>query len=233
MGRTAVVCVCVFAAMGCKGVSSNPAYMASEAYQQRPKASASLFASDAAEVDVEAIGKLLDTKVVIPTPARMMVIRLDQPRHPQWESGKLALKDHGVQAAFIGELRKCKRLMDVAYLPPLLSPDTRTIPHFRQAAARCQADLILVYRAQSRIRTRDRILARDQAKALCTVEALLVDTRTGIVLFTSMSVQEHIAKKSDDDFDFSETSDRAQTEAVGQSLAEIGSDLAAFMDVVP
>ncbi|MBI5095628.1 MAG: hypothetical protein HZB26_24735 [Candidatus Hydrogenedentes bacterium] len=78
-----------------------------------------------------------------------------------------------------------------------------------------------------------RTLKSDQAKAYCSVEAVLLDVRTGIVPFTSAAVAEFLAQKDKDSFTFSEAVDAAEQEAAGKALLEVAGDLTKFLNALP
>jgi hypothetical protein len=103
------------------------------------------------------------------------------------------------------------------------------VGYLREAAARYQADLLLVYRTDCQTFERARIFAADAVKATCVVEAVLIDTRTGIVPFTSTVSRDFEAKKTKTDTNFRETVRRVELEAVGTGLAELGGRVAAFL----
>ena len=57
----------------------------------------------------------------------------------------------------------------------------------------------------------------------------MIDTRTGIVPFTSNVNRDFEAKKVKTDTNFRETVRRVELEAVGAGLAELGGQVAAFL----
>ena len=130
-------------------------------------------------------------------------------------------------------MQTAERIVDASVLPALLVPERRTIPHLREAAARYQADLLLLYRSSSILYGKEKLLAADQAKATCRLEAVLLDVRTGIVPFTSMVVETCTAKQVRDDLTFDETMRKAELEALGEALNAVADDLVAFLSSMP
>ena len=55
----------------------------------------------------------------------------------------------------------------------------------REAAARYQADLLLLFRSSCRTFERYRLFEQDQARAFCAVESVMLDVRTGLVPFVA------------------------------------------------
>lgn len=108
-------------------------------------------------------------------------------------------------------------------------PRDRAVGHLREAAARYQADLLLVYRTDCRSFERYRFLAGSEVKAVCVVETVLIDTRTGIVPFTAAVRHEFEARKSHDDNNFAETVRRAEVAAIEQGLDTTAGRVMAFL----
>jgi len=106
---------------------------------------------------------------------------------------------------FLERLKSSKRLTEAMQLPLLLVPEKRTVPYLREAAARFQADLLLVYDTHVRTFSKYRTLGKDEVKALCSVEAVLLDVRRGIVPFTASATEGISAKRTAEDLNFSET----------------------------
>ena len=62
------------------------------------------------------------------------------------------------------------------------------------------------------------------------VEALLLDTRTGIVPFTTTAREEYTTTKGKDDLSIDETYKKAELTALRKALDAIGDDVAAFLE---
>jgi hypothetical protein len=108
-------------------------------------------------------------------------------------------------------------------------PPQATIPTLREAAVRLQADLLLVFRLTSDIYYQPRLFARDQIRAYCTCEAVLLDVRTGLVPFTAITTRDRLEKKAKQDLDINETMRRAETAAVLDSLRTASDKLTDFL----
>lgn len=227
--------VAVLAAGCAKGLEKTTGlpYMASAEYQSRAKASESLFGTDEAVLRGANIEQILSSRVVIPQKARLAIMQFGEARPWRWWSEDFAKLDEDLETGIVTRLQNSKRLADVSLLPSMMVPEKQSIPYLREAAARYQADLLLVYRSRSRTFDKSRFLKPDQVKARCVVEAILLDTRTGIVPFSSMSSQEYIATKSKEDYGFSETTAKAELKAISMGLEKIGEDLEKFLEAVP
>jgi hypothetical protein len=141
--------------------------------------------------------------------------------------------DQDVKKGLLDTLRSCPRLSDASMLPSLIMPGRQNVPNLRLAAARYQADLLLVYRVESRVYDKQRFLKPDKVKARCVVEAIVLDVRTGLIPFAAAAAQEYEAEASKEDFGPEETSAKAEMKAVAVALSEIGSDIVKFLDKTP
>lgn len=115
-------------------------------------------------------------------------------------------------------------------LPLLMVPPDATISHLREAAARNQANLLFIYKDWGSTFTKYRFAAKDEVKAYSTVEAVLLDVRTGIVPFSTLVNQEHTLRKSSDDFGSYETRIRAEAEAYRLALMKAVAELKTFLE---
>ena len=115
----------------------------------------------------------------------------------------------------------------------MLMPAKTSVPYLREAAARYQADLIVVYQVFSRGYQRQQFLRARETRAYCVVEAVLIDTRTGLVPFATSATESYYASKEKDDLSFNETIQRAQMTATGKALDRIGDELVEFLNEAP
>jgi len=190
----------------------------------------SLFKEDQAVMPNEELQKVLNSKVDFPSRAKLIVVRFGRlPRWWGWSEDFVRVNEE-IDSDFLGKLRSAGRLRDVAYLPTMVTPSSMTIPYLRQAAARCQADLILVYRTASFNYEKHRWFKAPRTKAYCTVEAVLVDTRTGVIPFSTVVSERFAATQAKKDFHFDETVARAEQQAIGKAWVRLAEETVAFLD---
>jgi hypothetical protein len=115
----------------------------------------------------------------------------------------------------------------------MLVPERPSVGVLREAAARLQARALLVYRPSCRVYERRPFVGSPQYRAQCTLEAVLVDTRSGVMPFATVVTRERVTQKQRGEFDLSETLRRAQVEAVVLALHEVGSRLGEAIGQVP
>lgn len=193
----------------------------------------SLFKEDQVVLSNADFDKILATKVAISTHAKLAVVRFGQlPYWWGWSEDFVRMNER-IDADFLGKLRTSKKLKDVAYLPSLVTPNEMTIPYLRQAAARFQADLLLVYRTSTQTYNRQKVFTKDQGKAYCTVEAILLDTRTGLIPFSTVVTESYSTTRTGDDADVYEMTARAQQQAIAQSWLRMADQVVAFVASLP
>jgi hypothetical protein len=203
--------------------------LARMASQEPLEGDPSLFASDTEILSDSAIRRILDFRVQLGDSNRVAVLQLaERPLFSSRWSRPSAITRESV-ALLVDSLVGSPRVVSAALLPSLLVPRQRTVGHLREAAARYQADLLVVYRSDCRTYEHTRFLASSDFRAVCVIEAVLIDTRTGIVPFTTTVRHEFTARKTSEDVSVSEAAQRIQYEAIAQALATVGSRTVAFL----
>ena len=170
----------------------------------------SLFKGDQELLSNQDIERILSARLSLADRHRVAVLGLNS--RTAW-SQELADLETQNSERFLQTLRSATQLTQVRFMPSLLVPEKRTVPYLREAAARFQADLLLVYTTRVQTFRQDRFFGTDEVRARCIVESVLLDVRTGIVAHTARSAEGVVAKKSRGDLNFSETVAKAQTEA--------------------
>jgi hypothetical protein len=229
MIRTLAILLTLIAAAGCavpvSTVSRPDSYYDSEAANAPPE---SLFSGDEAVLSDEAIGKILEFEYKPPALSRVALMPFGREVWSQW-SEELSVATDRMRSDVVDRLIASPRVYDASYLPSILIPDEKSVPHLREAAARYQADLLMVYRTYCRSFERYRLFAADQSRAFCGVEAVLLDTRTGLVPFTSVVLKSFEAIENDSDLNFDETMLKAQLQATTDALSEVSSEIVTFL----
>ena len=235
--RYVIVTLCVLALalafFSCAQYSTSPNAMSSPEYQAREEMTESLFKADQAVLSNEDIARILSTRVTLPANARAAVLRYGLRNETAYWSEEFARMDQNIATNFVTKLGASERLSDVALLPSMLIPKEMAIPYLREAAARFQADVLLVYRTASQTFSKHNVFVKDETRAYCIVEAVLLDVRTGIVVFSSVMTENFTTKKGDGEMNLYETTKRAEQEAVGKALTKIADDLILFLKGIP
>lgn len=189
----------------------------------------SLFPGDASVLTDEAIKRILDYRYAPPALSRIALMPAGMEMWSGWSEG-LAIATEQLGKDVVGVLEASPRVYDAAFLPSVLTPERRSVGHLREAAARFQADLMLVYRAFCRSFEKYRVFRDDRARAFCGVEAVLIDTRTGVVPLSVVASRTFDVEQSADDLDFRETIVKAQLSAVTGALSEVVSEVVHLLE---
>lgn len=228
----------VVAAMGC--ASSTPtesvSYIAPSEMDRVPSSSApyaELFKDDQSIMSDAEIDKALSYDLILPARAKLAVVRFGQ--RPSWWgwSEEFVRSNEKIDAEFLDRLGMNRRISDVAYLPGMVTPAQMTIPRLRQSAARFQADFLLIYHTTSRNYDREKLFRAGETKAYCTVEAVLLDIRSGIIPFSAVANETFSATRSAQDIDFNETIAKANQQAIGKAWLRVADQVNQFLDKLP
>lgn len=201
----------------------------SQRFVQAPDATP-LFKGDEKVIADEDIKRILDYRYEFPGKSRIAILPLGQRAWWSTWSNEFALMNDQLEKDFIAALRRSTKIFDASYVPSFLVPEKRTVPYLREAAARYQADLMFLYRSDCKTYEKFRMFSANETKAFCTVEAALLDVRTGVIPFTTVTTESFEAKKADQDTNFSETVHKAEIEAIGKALLTSANNVVAFID---
>jgi hypothetical protein len=188
----------------------------------------SLFSSDASVLSDADITRILAHDYAPPARSRVAILPFGWSQWSGW-SDELALSTRDVDAKVISVLEASPRIADASFLPSILVPEKRNVAYLREAAARYQADLLLVFRTACRSFEKTRLFRPDEARAFCGIEAILLDTRTGLVPFTATATRNYDVKQTPEDFNFREAVLRAQLAAIATALGEVSSQVVTFL----
>jgi hypothetical protein len=221
--------------------SSESAVVSSQEYQQRQTLESSLFQSDQAVLDEEAIGRILRSKFALPESIKVAVLKLKRDEgqalryygYNYWRSEEYLKTQQGFIDRLSEEIHASERVLEVAVLPEILSPKDPTIPTIRETAVRMQSDILLVYYLTSNIYQKYRVFRKNEAKAFCNCEAFFLDIRTGLIPFSTIISEEFFTKQLETDANFNETTLRAENGAVLSALSTLGKELVDFLGYVP
>lgn len=191
-----------------------------------------LFSSNGGSLTDKDIVRILNFQLKLPAKNRIAILKLSTGNFWRHYSNDFTQLNDSMTRDFIGQLRGSPRVYDASFLSSLLVPEKRTLPYLREAAARYQADLLLAYRENCRTFEKYKFIDPNETKAYCSVEAVLLDVRSGIVPFTAVSTNEFFAKKEKGDTNFNETIKKAEMEAIAKSLKEIVAEINSFLNDV-
>ena len=186
----------------------------------------SLFKGDQAVLSNQDIDRILTARVTLEDRHRLVVLRLNTRNIWYQEIANIEAQN---SERFLDTLSTAAQFAQVRFMPALLIPEKHTVPYLREAAARFQADLLLVYGTRVQTFQRDRLIGTDEVHAEAVVESVLLDVRTGIVIFAAQTTEGVSAKKAPRDLNFSQTVAKAETEATGRALVKVADAVLGFV----
>lgn len=149
---------------------------AAPGYEKRPDAPAWIFQDPGSHLSSSDYAQLLGSKV--PIPAHATVALLADATSADGLPGEDGTVPEGIAAA----LRVNPRVASVGRIPQLILPRTqRDLGAVRDACARMQCDLVMIYAIDPRIEVHSRTFGADSFTVRACAEAMLVDVRTGLV----------------------------------------------------
>lgn len=221
----------LLAAAGCASIASRPhpaLHTVSPNDQQQP---VSLFPADRAALSDPEIEKILSARPLLRPEMRVAVLHLEHRSVDfSWLYRSEPVPTTWLHEKLFAALRGAAGIHDASYLPAFLTPQKLTVGHLREAAARYQADLLLIFRTECRTHKQFRLFSASQAKAYCLADAGVIDVRTGLVPFSSRAVEQYVIDQQQAEMDLEETVRRSEQTAVEAAMAENGRNLAAFME---
>jgi len=175
---------------------------------------------------------IISHKIKLPKVIRIAVIKLHNDYYWRSFSSELSILSKSMVTGFFDVLKSSKRVYDASFLPSLIVPNSYSLTGLRVAAANYQADLLLTYKAQCHSFTKRKIFKADKSKSYCTVEAILMDVRTGITPFSMTATNTFLAIENKQDINFEETTKKAQLESISKSLGEIAEGVLGYLNKV-
>jgi len=190
----------------------------------------SLFKEDQEVISNEAIERILSSKIILPEKGKLAILSFaDRPRWFYW-SEELTQLNEQIMSEFKTKLKNSKRLEQVSFIPSMIISKQMTISQMRAAAARMQSNYLLVYKTTTRTFEKYKFLGQDETKAYSTVEAILMDVRTGTIPYSSIKTETFTAKKNQKEMEFYETISKAEQQATKQALNKIADELMEFLN---
>ena len=133
----------------------------------------------------------------------------------------------------LAALRRIPRVERAIPLPQLVVGDSPSPPGLRTAAARFQADVLLVYRPRCSVWERAPFIGRREFRCHCTVEAVVLDTRTGLIPFSIVLASADTTHREGPDVNVEATVLRSQTTATMAALRGVIDSARVFFGSVP
>lgn len=128
--RTSILILLALPVLGCTAVPISTVTRPDTYYNTVDSADSdgSLFSGDAAILSDEAINTILNHKYSPPELSRIALMPFGREVWSHW-SEELALATDEMKTAVIDRFKASSRVYDASYLPSILIPEKRTVPH--------------------------------------------------------------------------------------------------------
>lgn len=206
--------------------------------EEAPSLTESLFKTDQMVISQEAVETILKSKIVIPDSSKLAILRFPDNGsssnriygYGYWRSEEYLTLQQNYIDTLKHFLSTSESIGESILLPSLLTPNSPSIPILREAAVRLQAPLLLVFRVNSDLYENYRVFKSNDYKAFSTVEMVLLDVRTGVIPFTSITTNDFKTRKNSQDLNEDETRKRVVSTATIKSMAEAAGKLITFLE---
>lgn len=194
----------------------------------------SLFNDKSATISEENIQKILDGSYKLPQNLRVAIVKLEslqQRRYSYWWSDEEFLKTQQAYLDLFAEkFKQSARVKTVSIVPDLLISKAPSFTNLREAAVRMQADIVVVYGITGDIYSKYKVFGKTDIKAFATTQLIVLDVRTGLVPFSTITTKDVLSQKKKEELDETEARNRIQKEAVLLTINEIGQKITDFLN---
>ena len=196
--------------------------------QGAPQYRMSILPDDAEALSDQSIAQFLEYEYQPPPLSRIAIVQLGQDSWSTW-LGTLFLTSGPLGSWLLERFMDSPRVDDASYLPAIFIPEHKTVSSLREAAARYRADLLLVYQHFCSISTRSGLFRARHSEGICTVEAVLLDVRTGLVPMVSVASESFDSNDTPLVWKFRGTGFMAQVSATIVALNRMSEDVLQFL----
>jgi len=181
------------------------------------------------------IGQLLHARLALPRQVAVAVLYLPPVRdYDWWRHSPLTAELTSALADSVSvALARTPRVGRAAVLPSFVIGTQRSFAALQEAAARFQADVLLVYRPTCQVYEDAPVFGRVTYQSTCTLEAVLLDTRTGLLPLAAAATRNDVTRRQRRDRDSDAAVMRAQFAATLAALGEIAGRVGVFLTDVP
>ena len=191
----------------------------------------SLFSDKTSTISEENIQKVLEGNIELPQQLRIALVKVDGNNEGKyyWNDESYLKNQQSYIDLFTSTLQQSSRVKKVTLIPDLLVSKQLTYTNLREAAVRMQADVVVLFSVTSDVYTKYKAFAKDDIKAFATTQLIVLDVRTGLVPFSTISTKDILSQKKKEETDVYEARNRIKNEAVLLTISEIGQKVTAYL----
>lgn len=208
----------------CASAQKDYSYMNNKSYQTKSVLKKSLIDSSK-PLDEKSIQKVLNSKIRIPRAINLAVTRVGS-------DSDFQRIDQKVAQDFYAKKNWGKRVQSIIPVPRVLIEAPISINTLRRSAVLLQADMHLIIMPFSYGDWKFQWFEKNKAKATTSLEVLLLDTRTGVIPFTSIITETVEVEKVDDEYSNTELVSRARRDSEKKALIQVAKQVKTFLNTI-
>jgi len=181
------------------------------------------------------IAQLLAHRLTLPGQISIGVLHMPPARSvPAWYSREPALTfGPAVQDSALAAASRLARVRRAVPLPALVLNGQPSVGSLREAAARLQVDVVLVYRPTCLLFERYPFIGSITYRASCTLEAIAIDVRSGIFPYAAAVTRDVTDRRLRQDMEPAGAIVRIATAASASAMADFVIGFASILSAIP
>ena len=196
----------------------------------------SLFNDKASTISEENIQRVLDGNYKLSQQLRVAIVKLESSSQKRngwyyWSDEQYLKTQQSYLDLFSDKFKQSSRVTKVFSVPDVLISRSPSFTNIREAAVRMQADVVVVYSIASDLYSKYKAFSKPDIKAYATTQLIIMDVRTGLIPFSTISTKDALSQKKKEELDNSEAASRIQNEAVLSTITDIGQKITDFLNV--
>ena len=195
----------------------------------------SLFNDKAATISEENIQRVLDGSYKLPQQLRVAIVKLESLSQRRnywyyWNDEQYLKTQQSYLDLFTNQFKRSSRVTKTFSIPDVLVSRSPSFTNIREAAVRMQADIVVIYSIASDLYSKYKAFSKPDIKAYATTQLIIMDVRTGLIPFSTISTKDSLSQKKKEELENAEAASRVQNEAVLATITEIGGKLTDFLN---
>ena len=195
----------------------------------------SLFNDKTATISEENIQRVLDGTYKLPRQLRVALVKLESSSQRRnswyyWNDEQYLKTQQGYLALFTDKFKQSSRVVNTFSIPDVLISRSPSFTSIREAAVRMQADIVVIYSIASDLYSKYKAFSKPDIKAYATTQLIIMDVRTGLIPFSTISTKDALSQKKKEELENSEAASRVQNEAVLATITEISGKITDFLN---
>jgi len=195
----------------------------------------SLFNDKAATISEENIQRVLDGTYKLPKQLRVAIVKLESSSQRRnywyyWNDEQYLKTQQSYLDLFTDKFKQSPRVVNTFSVPDVLISKLPSFTNIREAAVRMQADVVVIYSIASDLYSKYKAFSKPDIKAYATTQLIIMDVRTGLIPFSTISTKDVLSQKKKEELQNAEAASRVQNEAVLATITEIGGKVTDFLN---